>query len=151
MLSRLPGPTATRVRDLPAFFRFAAVGVVGFLVDATTLTLMLALGSGFYLGRACSYVTAATCTWALNRSWTFRDKSSRRARQWARFLAANTVGGAANYGIYALIVSHFGGASLGLPVLAVAIGSICGLAVNFLLSKRLVFRGGEAARHVAGP
>lgn len=136
---------------MPAFFRFAAVGVVGFLIDATTLTLMLALGSGFYLGRACSYVTAATCTWALNRSWTFRDKTRHRARQWAQFVAANAVGGAVNYGIYALIMSHFGTASLGLPVLAVAIGSICGLAVNFLLSKRLVFRGGEASRDMAGP
>jgi len=125
--------------DLPAFFRFAAVGVVGFAVDATILMLMLSLGTGFYSGRACSYVAAASCTWALNRSWTFRDTSSRRARQWAQFLAVNSIGGAVNYGVYALIVSQLGGASVALPILAVAAGSICGLALNFLLSKRLVF------------
>ncbi len=125
--------------DLSAFFRFGSVGVIGFAVDATTLTLMLSLGTGLYSGRACSYVAAASCTWALNRSWTFRDTSSRRARQWAQFLAVNSIGGGVNYGVYALIVSYLGGASVVLPILAVAVGSICGLAVNFLLSKRLVF------------
>jgi putative flippase GtrA len=124
---------------LAAFFRFGAVGIIGFAVDATTLALMLSLGMGFYSGRACSYVAAASCTWALNRSWTFHDRSSRRARQWAQFLAVNSIGGAVNYSVYALIVSHLGGASLVFPLLAVAAGSICGLAVNFLLSKRLVF------------
>lgn len=41
--------------DLAAFFRFSAVGAIGFAVDATILSLMLSLGSGFYSGRACSY------------------------------------------------------------------------------------------------
>jgi len=128
------------MNDLVAFFRFGAVGVIAFVVDATTLTLMLSLGTGFYLGRACSFVAAASCAWAINRSWTFHDASSGRAGQWAQFLAVNSIGGTVNYSVYALIVSRFGGASVALPILAVAVGSICGLAVNFLLSKRLVFR-----------
>jgi putative flippase GtrA len=124
---------------LATFIRFGAVGVIGFAADATILALGLSLGMGFYWGRACSYVAAASCTWAVNRSWTFHDKSSRRARQWAQFLAANSVGGAVNYSVYALIVSHLGGAFPVLPLLAVAAGSICGLAVNFFLSRHLVF------------
>jgi putative flippase GtrA len=127
--------------DFLTFSRFSAVGVVGFLVDAATLTLLLTFGAGFYAGRVCSYVAAATCTWALNRRWTFRDRRRRRIRQWSHFLAANSIGGAVNYGVYALIVSRIGGTSPVLPIVAVAAGSICGLAVNFQLSRRLVFRG----------
>jgi putative flippase GtrA len=128
---------------LPAFIRFGTVGVVGFAVDATILALLLLLGMGFYWGRACSYVAAASCTWAINRSWAFQDRSRRRARQWAQFLAVNSIGGAVNYSVYALIVSHLGDAFLMPPVLAVAAGSICGLAINFLLSIRLVFVRGR--------
>jgi putative flippase GtrA len=126
--------------DLAAFFRFGAVGVIGFVVDAMTLVLMLSLGTGFYWGRACSFVVAASCTWALNRRWTFQDESNRRARQWVKFLSVNSIGGAVNYGVYAFIVSHLDGAAVVLSISAVAAGSISGLAINFLLSKRLVFR-----------
>jgi putative flippase GtrA len=127
------------MNDFAVFLRFGMVGVIGFVVDAAILALMLSLGLGFYWGRACSYATAASCTWALNRSWTFHDGNSRRVRQWAQFLAMNSIGGAVNYGVYALIVSYLDGAYLVLPFLAIATGSICGLGVNFALSKRFVF------------
>jgi putative flippase GtrA len=87
---------------------FIRVGVIGFAVDATILALMLSLGMGIYWGRACSFVTAAGCTWAINRSWTSQDRSGRRVRQWAQFLAVNSIGGAVNCSVYALIVSHLG-------------------------------------------
>jgi putative flippase GtrA len=124
-----------------AFVRFGIVGVAGFVVDAATLALMMWLGAGLYLGRVCSYLAAATCTWALNRNWTFRDieVDGNRFTQWARFLAANSVGGAINYGAYSLILSGYHSNSLALPVLAVAIGSITGWAINFILSRYLVF------------
>jgi putative flippase GtrA len=64
------------------FFRFGLVGVVSFTVDASTLAIMLTAGLSVLWGRAVSYVAAATCAWALNRRWTFRDLSTRRARRW---------------------------------------------------------------------
>ena len=78
------------------FFRFCLVGVLGFAVDASTLTIMLAANAGLFWGRAVSYLAAASCTWALNRRWTFDDRSSRGARQWAKFLAVNSCGGLVN-------------------------------------------------------
>jgi putative flippase GtrA len=82
----------------------------------------------------------ASCTWALNRRWTFHNRSSRRMRQWAQFLVVNSFGGAVNYGIYTLLVLHLNGSSMILHVIAVAAGSICGLAINFFLSKRMIFQ-----------
>lgn len=126
------------------FLRFGIVGVAGFAVDASVLAAALTLGAGVYRGRVLSYVAAASCTWALNRRWTFRDRTSGRVGQWARFLAVNALGGAVNYGVYALLVHLHGGGSVAFPVFAVAVGSLCGLVFNFLLSKRLVFRQGTA-------
>jgi putative flippase GtrA len=122
------------------FLRFGLVGVIGFAVDASTLAMMLMADAGVLRGRAVSYVAAASCTWALNRRWTFHDRSSRRARQWAQFLAVNSLGGAVNYVIYTLLVFHLDGSSMIRPIIAVAVGSICGLAINFLLSKHMIFQ-----------
>jgi putative flippase GtrA len=126
------------------FFRFGIVGTLGFLVDWGTLELMLMLGTGPYMGRVVSYVTAATSTFALNRAWTFRSRNAittgKRSLgvQWGRFLTVNLVGFAANYGTYAALV-----ASVALveqhPVLGVAAGSLAGMFLNFGLSRRFVF------------
>jgi putative flippase GtrA len=93
-----------------------------------------------YTGRIFSFLFAATVTWVLNRNYTFRGSvPAPRTRQWARFVSANAVGGALNYGVYsALILS--GGWFIKAPVLAVAAGSIAGLAFNFTVSRKFVFK-----------
>lgn len=122
----------------PAFLRFALVGVIGFVADAGALGLAMAAGLGLYAGRLCSYLVAATVTWWLNRSVTFRSKAPPSVREWLRFLAANAVGGGVNLGAYTALVlaSDFVRAN---PVLGVAVGSLLGLNVNFVLSRTFVF------------
>ena len=132
------------MRAWEQFVRFALVGILGFAVDASVLTLLLTAHIGLLSSRCLSYVSAASCTWLLNRRWTFNDSRSSPARQWARFLAANSCGGAVNYGVYAVLVLHWN-TSIIFPVVAVAIGSICGLAINFLLSKYVVFEMARSA------
>ena len=63
-LERLIGPAHSRT--LVQFLRFGVVGTLGFLVDTAVLYLGLALGLGLYLGRAISYLAAASANWALN-------------------------------------------------------------------------------------
>ena len=124
------------------FLSFAVVGIVGFVVDASVLYLALhTLTAGLYGGRVLSYFAAATTTWALNRRYTFRaQKTQNRISEWGRFLAANAVGGVVNYTTYAILVTWAATAAAH-PVLGVAAGSIAGLAVNFLLSRHIVFKG----------
>lgn len=126
--------------DVRAQFRsFAMVGVAGFLVDSGTLYAVMALGAGHYTGRVISFLAAATSTWALNRRFTFHGRQdANRLAEWARFLAANSAGGLANYAVYALLVAT-SPLVAAQPVLGVAAGSISGLAVNFTLSRWLVF------------
>ncbi|MBI0534991.1 GtrA family protein [Roseomonas sp. KE2513] len=122
------------------FIRFGVVGTVGFVVDTAVLYAALAAGAGLYWGRVLSYVAAATGNWALNRAWTFRSAGREGAgRQWVMFLLVNLVGFAVNYSTYALLVANLPVVAAH-PILGVAAGSVAGLAGNFLLSRRFVFR-----------
>jgi len=139
VLVRLLGPERAALAQ--QFLRFGVVGTIGFVVDTGVLYGMLGLGAGLYLGRAISYVAAATATWALNRAWTFRGRGSGPVhRQWALFVVVNLVGFALNYGTYAVLVATVPVVAAH-PILGVAAGSIAGMFTNFALSRRLVFRG----------
>jgi putative flippase GtrA len=131
------------------FVRFGLAGTVGFLVDTAALYVALhGLGLGHYSGRVFSYLAAATSTWALNRRFTFRAQSSTNwLAEWAKFLAANAIGGLLNYGVYAGLV-YASDTVRAWPVLGVAAGSIAGLLINFTLSRRVVF---TSRRAVAPP
>ena len=126
------------------FVRFAIVGAGGFLVDSGALYGALALGAGLYSGRVISYFAAATFTWALNRRFTFRaHSSSNKLVEYAKFLAANALGGGLNYLVYAALVSNWPLAAAH-PIIAVGAGSLTGLVTNFTLSRLLVFKARRA-------
>lgn len=118
--------------------RFGVVGALGFVVDVAVLYGLARLGVGWLIGRAASWLAAATFTWAVNRSFTFAVAVPPTIREWATFLAANSLGGLVNYAIYAgLLVGVPGVAEH--PVVGVAIGSVAGMLVNFAMSSRFVF------------
>ena len=123
------------------FLKFGIVGTVGFGVDALVLLFcMKTLGLGPYTGRLLSYLAAATVTWGLNRSFTFKEHKSRHKAhvQWARFVIVNLGGFVLNYGTYAALVA-FVQLVADYPVLGIAAGSLVGMFFNFGASKRLVF------------
>ena len=123
------------------FLRFAAVGVVGFVVDTAALMFALKfLPLDLYTGRVFSYFVAATCTWALNRRFTFVHPDPAPAfLQWLKFMGANALGGAVNYAVYAAVVTY---TAIGpvYPVVGVAAGALVGLVFNFSVNKFWVFR-----------
>lgn len=144
MSLRLPHPVRrhlppARIAAATQFFRFGVVGTLGFVVD-TAVVYATRPGLGLYWGGAVAYLAAATTTWAVNRLWTFRAATKANAlRQWALFLAANALGFLLNRGTYALLVTLWE-AAWKEPVIAVAAGSIAGMALNFHLSRRIVFK-----------
>jgi putative flippase GtrA len=125
------------------FLRFAIVGTGGFLVDEAVLyfaTRQMRLDP--YTGRAISFFCAVTFTWWGNRMLTFRDRAAREGllQEWAKFFAANALGGAVNYGTYAALVA-LAPKPLGIPFVALGCGAITGLFFNFAMSRAFVFRG----------
>lgn len=137
---------------LPPLLKFGLVGTVAAAVDMAVVELMIR-GAGLdpYSARGLSYLAAATAAWAMNRHYTFAAADrAQPLRQWLRYLGSNAVGGAVNYGVYALLVT-----AVVLfrqqPFLAVAAGSLCGMTFNYLVSRHYVFRPQAAPRVPAQP
>ena len=135
-----PGrPLALLLRQL---FAFGVVGLIGFAVDAGMLTLARRLGLGLILGRVVSYLLAATCTWALNRRFTFASRDEQGPmRQWVLFMFSQLAGASVNLGLYGWLVST-SPLVAAQPVVGVAAGSLAGMLVNFCVAKKLVFKQG---------
>ena len=125
------------------FLRFALAGTVGFVVDVGVLYVMLALGLGYYLGRAISFMAAVFTTWQLNRRYTFVVQHGQHwFPEWIRYLVTMLAGGAVNYGCYAGMVYSLPKTAW-LPAAAVAMGSVAGLTANFLGARLWVYRKRE--------
>jgi len=120
------------------FFRFAFIGVIGFVVDSAVVAILVRLlAVGPYQARLCSYFFAVTATWWLNRRFTFHS-SSPPLPEFLTFLVANAFGAMINLLVYAAIIAWRGAAGW-MPVLGVAVGSLAGLSTNFFLSSKVVF------------
>ena len=126
------------------FLRFSAVGGAGFFVNEAALALAHELlGAGPRLGWLIAFFPAVTFTWWGNRKLTFAEHASEghigMATEWLRFVATNSIGAAANFAVYALLIGTAPW-PLNIPYAALAVGILAGLVFNFTLSKKLVFR-----------
>jgi putative flippase GtrA len=122
--------------------RFVLVGVLGFLVDAGVLHALAAAGMPLLAARVISFTLAATSTWLANRTATFHDRVHSRGgltSEWLRYMLASSIGGAVNYGAFALAVET-SAAVARWPTVGVAIGSLAGMIVNYLLYSVYVFK-----------
>lgn len=125
--------------------RFAAAGVAGLVADVALLYLALALGLGWYGGRALSFLGAVWVTWQINRRYTFDGaRSGSRWVQWWRYLLAMAGGGLLNYAVYSAAVWLLRGwpplPQVLVPLLAVGAGSLAGMVLNFTSAKFFVFQ-----------
>ena len=128
-----------------SFLRFAVIGALGMPVDWLVLQGMVHWGTGPCFGRMISWFCAASFTWMGNRYFTFAASRARglvgAAKEWLRFLAANAVGGLVNVGLYSVLV-RFAPPPFNDLSVALVLGVLLGLAFNFTLSKKMVFRRG---------
>lgn len=121
------------------FVRFCIAGTIGFVVDAGVLELLVrALDANPYTARIGSFLCAATTTWWINRRYTFEAAHAPTSQEWIGYVGLMLAGAAVNYGVYAAYVAWWD-TSRRMLWLGVALGSVAGLAVNFLTSSRLVF------------
>ncbi|MBT3047933.1 MAG: GtrA family protein [gamma proteobacterium symbiont of Ctena orbiculata] len=117
---------------------FAVAGSVGYLVDVTVL-LLANLFLGPHLGRLFSFTAAVVATWLINRKHTFSNyRESSLITEFSRYFTTALGGGVVNLLIYSTLVKLFDLTTLWLPV-AVAVGALAGMLVNFMLAKHFVF------------
>ena len=121
------------------FLRFGVVGAVGFAVNVSVV-YATRYWFGLYLAGFAAWMVAATVTWQLNRTWTFRSHSGRRPlhREWAWFLAVNFAGFLLYYPTYISLVTYLSSFAAQ-PILAIFAGMLVSMTANFVLSRRYVF------------
>lgn len=92
-----------------------------------------------YLARALSFFSAMTTTWLINRTITFSVSDQLSIHhEFIRYFLTSLIGGAVNLLIYLLLIYSFSPPALILP-LVVAIGSLAGMILNYLLAKQLIY------------
>ncbi|KOA72544.1 GtrA family protein [Pantoea sp. CFSAN033090] len=126
-----------------SFFLFVFVGVIGFVVDSSLLYI-LKNEFGLYISRGISFFFAVITTWGLNKLITFKNMHSGLPvwHEFLHYLKLMLIGGCVNYCAYAAAIS-LSVIIQGYPVIAVALGSLAGLFVNYLTSKYFLFKNAK--------
>ena len=122
--------------------QFGLVGLTGMVVDVlcfAALTPIFALG----LARALAIAIAMTWNFLLNRCFTFTD--ARREPFWKQyflFCASCLVGALVNWAV-SMVLCQGSPWFAAHPVAAAMAGVVAGFFLNFVLSRRFVFRAAK--------
>lgn len=123
------------------FVKFTFVGGAGFCVDGGLLTLLMQSGLEILPARSLSFLSAATCTWLLNRFWTFElEKRIGVRKEYASYIVIQIMGAAINLLIFFVLI-ELHPAWRNIPLIPLAFGAAVSLVFNYTASKKYVFKG----------
>ena len=123
---------------------FGIAGVVAYLVDVLFTTLLEPY-LGVYIARIPAFLAAATTTWVINRKITFKHRPSKYENlltEYGHYLSLMLVGAVVNYSAYAVAVTFIEGDFK--VIISVAIGSLAGMGVNFITSRKYIYKTSES-------
>ena len=122
------------------FLRFSFIGITGLLVEILCVFVFYKhLGFSALKSKLFAFPIAVLVTWILNRNLTFKArKNGGLLAEFFRYLSVTTTGALVNNFVYIFIVQTFD-ENLSILILAVAVGSVAGLGVNFFGANRYVF------------
>ena len=137
------GPVQSRPASQMA--SFAAVGVVGYVVDsAITYAGAKYLGLSPEFARPPGFIVATIVNFTLNRSITFRHSQAPLFRAFLRYCGVASVGLAVNYAVYSacvILAPRFGIAvTPAILPLFVAAGSATAMVLTFVGFRLFAFR-----------
>ncbi|MCC4300242.1 GtrA family protein [Aurantimonas coralicida] len=118
--------------------RFALVGVAGFAINALIVHLVVPT-IGPIWAQAIAFPVAVTATWWLNRRYTFDPSHKGWLAEWAQYVGANVLGWLATNLTYLMLIVTMS-YLYDRPLIALAVGAAAGMGLNFVASRRLVFR-----------
>jgi putative flippase GtrA len=106
-------------------FRFLCVGAIGFVIDASILSMLIFdFGWGHYVSRVVSFGVAVPFSWLLNRMWTFKGAATNNPkREYTIYMTIQATGALLNFAIYSTCI-FLSSTMMNYPVLALAIGSV---------------------------
>lgn len=131
------------MRELTRMTRFAAVGVVGFIVDGGLLqATVTGLEMDPIQARAISFPAAVFVTWLLNRAFTFRNHDEGKTSAWGsafRYLLVSVAGTLINFVTYAMLIMEIE-ALRPVPIIPLALASIVAMVFNYAGNRYFTFR-----------
>jgi putative flippase GtrA len=113
--------------------RFLAVGGAGFCLDLGILLLLTQADFSAYGARAFSLSCSITCTWLLNRQFSFGASGDHKLVEYGRYGLVALIAAAVNYGVYALFLL------ITAPIIAMMAGSAAAILLTFTGYDRWVF------------
>jgi len=127
------------------FWRFNAVGVIGFAVQLAALMLLVDAGVQYLAATAIAVEAAILHNFVWHDRWTWRDRPATGLTRLARLLRFHALNGgvslAGNLALMRLLVGV-----LHVPPLPANLAAVLSCAVvNFLASDRAVFRSDRSA------
>ena len=117
------------------FYHFGAVGAIGFIVDAGAFTVLPSMWQAPYLARLGAFLIAVATTFVLNKRYTFKMRTKSRPLV---YLISQTVSLGVNMAVFSLVIWR----PIWLPwqyYAGLAVGSITGMSINYILSRRYAF------------
>jgi putative flippase GtrA len=136
---------ATRGRIAEQIPTFAAIGVIGYVVDAgVTFVCARYLGLSPELARPPGFIVATLTNFLLNRSITFRHARAPLTGSFVRYSLVASAGLAVNYAVYSacVVLAPVAGIAVTPAILPlfVAAGSGAAMALTFIGFRSFAFR-----------
>jgi putative flippase GtrA len=130
--------SSARGATLARWSSFATVGAVGFVVDATLLSLLVHIAAWPHYGaRAVSFAAAVTFTWYGNRQWVFA-RTNNATFEYGAYFGVQSVGAIINLGTYASLIAVLPAVAQ-IPVIPLSVGAALALLFNYAGASRWVF------------
>ncbi|WP_147126009.1 GtrA family protein [Shimia ponticola] len=121
----------------PQFLRFLVVGGIAFVTNIVALTLFNLVMHPI-TAQFLAFPIVVLVAWWCNRRFTFGSTQPWR-RELGKYILANIAGWAVNNGIYVLLVLSSSFIATW-PQIAVVIGSLSGVGINFFFARKMVFK-----------
>lgn len=119
------------------FFKFLIAGSIGFIVDASSFCLFHRF-TNILNARIFAFLIAVTCTWCVNRFYTFGSKNKKLTAEWIYYVLVNSIAGLLNVYIFYSLVT-FTRICASYPLIALVLANGVTMMVNFILNSKLVF------------
>jgi putative flippase GtrA len=129
--------------------KFAAVGLIGFTIDALLLRGGLAVHLAPQWARLISLSLAMQVTFAVNRRFVFRCRGLAGLwSQWGRYMLTNGFGNFCSYWIF-IGLGSLHGHVVSRPFVALPISAVCAYVINYAGVRLVVFGRGRIGRRRA--
>ena len=120
---------------------FALIGGIGFITDGGILTLLnQQFEQNVYASRLVSFTCATLVTWALNRTFTFKDSTHKsKKKEYSGYVLIQVIGSSINLSIFSLLLLLFP-ILAPYPIIPLAVGAGIAMVFNFTSTKFILYR-----------